>query len=143
MDNQAELEKIEKEISRILRDDNFTLVHIQLTGYSSPEARYSTNARLSEERTKALRNYLVEKFNLPSDIIHTSYIPEDWDRLREMVEKSNLENKKEILAIIDSSDNEDAKETRLRAMPATWNILIRDYFPLLRRVDYQILYKKE
>ncbi|MCD7932020.1 MAG: hypothetical protein LUH15_12060 [Tannerellaceae bacterium] len=143
MDNKAELEKIEKEIRRIIGDKNFTLVSIQLTGYASPEARYATNARLSEGRTKALKEYLVEKYKLDPAIIRISHIPEDWIRLRELVEKSNLADKAKILTIIDSGDSEDTKEQKLRALPATWNTLLKEYFPQLRRVDYQILYKQE
>ncbi|MCD8178890.1 MAG: hypothetical protein LUE98_16380 [Tannerellaceae bacterium] len=143
MENKAELEKIEKEIRRIIGDKNFTLVSIQLTGYASPEARYATNARLSEGQTKALKEYLVEKYKLDPAIIRISHIPEDWVRLREFVEKSNLADKTKILTIIDSGDSEDTKEQKLCNMPATWNILLKEYFPQLRRVDYQILYKQE
>ncbi|MCD7937057.1 MAG: hypothetical protein LUG98_09385, partial [Tannerellaceae bacterium] len=143
MDNKTELEKIEKEIIRIIRDKNFTLISIHLTGYASPEARYTTNARLSEGRTKALKAYLAEKYEIDPAIIRISHIPEDWDRLRELVQNSALADKTKILTIINSGDSEDTKEQKLRNMPATWNTLLKEYFPQLRRVDYQILYKQE
>ncbi|MCD7936109.1 MAG: DUF3868 domain-containing protein [Tannerellaceae bacterium] len=142
MDNTHELEKIEKEIRRILHNPDYTLISIQLTGYASPEARYSTNKRLSESRTQTLKEYLAEKYNLAPEIIRTSSVPEDWKRLRQLIQNSQLTDKNKILTIIDSGEPEDTKEKQLRAMPAAWNTLLKDYFPQLRRVDYQILYKK-
>lgn len=65
MNNMAELEKIEKDIRKILQDESLTLECIHLTGYASPEARYITNARLSEGRTHSLKTYLQNKYNLP------------------------------------------------------------------------------
>jgi len=59
------------------------------------------------------------------------------------VEESSLNNKNAILAIIRSNDSPDAKEKQLRATPATWNTLVKEYFPLLRRVDYQIEYTQK
>ncbi|MCD7976881.1 MAG: hypothetical protein LUG51_06885 [Tannerellaceae bacterium] len=47
------------------------------------------------------------------------------------------------MAIIRSNDSPDAKEKQLRATPATWNTLVKEYFPLLRRVDYQIEYTQK
>ncbi|MCD7962381.1 MAG: OmpA family protein [Rikenellaceae bacterium] len=140
MNNKIELEKIEKEISRLIRDQNVSLVSIQLTGYASTEASLTLNNHLSEGRTKTVKNYLVEKYNLNPAMIRISHIPEDWDRLRDLVQSSTLADKTKILNIIDSGVSEDTKEQKLRAMPDTWNTLLKEFFPQLRRVDFQILY---
>ncbi len=135
------MEKIEKDLRQILEDQNYSLVGILLTGYASPEGALATNERLSEARTKALKNYISEKYAIEPERIGISHVPEDWGKLRTLVEKSQLVQKSEILSIINSGEPQDSKEKQLRTLQPAWSLLISDFFPLLRRVDYQLLYK--
>ncbi|MCC8186761.1 MAG: DUF3868 domain-containing protein [Bacteroides sp.] len=141
-DNRAELEKIENDIREILTDHTYTLIGIYLTGYASPEGRYAFNEYLSQARTQALKDHIVRKYGISAEEIRVTSIAEDWTRLREMIVESDLADKTQIIHIIDSSDTPDAREKRLQALGATWRILLNDYFPPLRRVDYQLLYQK-
>ncbi|MCD7976882.1 MAG: DUF3868 domain-containing protein [Tannerellaceae bacterium] len=65
MDNINELKKIGEELRKIDREKDATLIRIQLTGYASPEGPFSLNDKLSHERTKRLKDYLVEWHGLP------------------------------------------------------------------------------
>ncbi len=125
MNNQSELNKIEKDLKELLDHPDHSLLGIQLTGYASPDGRFATNARLSEERTRALKAYISKNHGIDAGLIRTSHVPEDWERFRELVENSNLTNKQQLLAIIDSGESPETKESRLRAMPATWNLLLK------------------
>lgn len=49
-------------------------------------------------------------------MIVTEYEPEDWKGLRQYVEKSNLVHRSEILGMIDSSLDPDAKEAKLNGL---------------------------
>ncbi|MCD8164880.1 MAG: DUF3868 domain-containing protein [Bacteroides sp.] len=128
MNNQGELKKIEKDLRQILGDKNYSLVGILLTGYASPEGSLATNERLSEARTKALKNYISEKYAIEPERIGISHVPEDWGKLRTLVEKSQLVQKSEILSIIHSGEPQDSKEKQLRTLQPAWNMLISDFF---------------
>ncbi|MCD8079590.1 MAG: DUF3868 domain-containing protein [Bacteroides sp.] len=141
-DNRVELAKIENDIREILTDHTYTLIGIYLTGYASPEGRYEFNEGLSQARTQALKDHIVKKYGISPDEIWVTSVAEDWTRLREMIVESDLADKPQIIDIIDSSGTPDAKEKRLQALGTTWRTLLNDYFPNLRRVDYQLLYQK-
>ncbi|MCD8079999.1 MAG: DUF3868 domain-containing protein [Bacteroides sp.] len=142
MNNRSELEKIEKDIREIIVENNYTLVGIYLTGYSSPEGRYGFNESLSEARTQALKEHIVKKYGISPDKIWVNSTAEDWNHLRELITKSDLSDKSKIIAIIDAAETPDVKEKRLRALGNTWRTLLKYYFPNLRRVDYRLLYQK-
>lgn len=57
-----------------------------------------------------------------------------------MIEESHLPDRDQILSIIDSRDNYDRKEMRLRETQS-YDRLLSDYYPVLRRVDYRIEYR--
>lgn len=69
--------------------------------------------------------------------------PEDWVGFKEKVEADpNVPNRSEVLAIIDSSDDPDRKEAKLRALGggAAFRYVLKDIFPSLRRSEYKIDY---
>jgi len=142
MDNKSELGKIEQDIQAILIERSYTLVSIHLTGYASPEGRYGFNEYLSEMRTQALKEHIVKKYGISPEKIWVNSVAEDWTRLRELIAQSDLPDKSQVLTIIDSSEAPDVKEKRLKALKGTWRILLGDYFPQLRRVDYKLIYQK-
>ena len=71
----------------------------------------------------------------------TDYEPEDWAGLRSYVERSNLTHRAEILALIDSSLEPDAKEAKIkRSYPDEYDFLLKNCYPALRHTDYRITY---
>ncbi|MCD8261724.1 MAG: DUF3868 domain-containing protein [Bacteroides sp.] len=136
MNNRSELEKIEKDLRQILENKNHTLAGILLTGYASPEGPIAINERLSEARTKALKAYISERYGITPEQIGISHVVEDWNKLRVLVEKSDLAVRGKILSILDSGESEETQEQRLRALQPAWSMLMNDFFPRLRRVDY-------
>ena len=74
-------------------------------------------------------------------MIVTEYEPEDWKGLRQYVEKSNLVHRSEILGMIDSRLDPDAKEAKIkRTYPEEYRFLLQNCYPALRHTDYRIDY---
>ena len=93
------------------------IVGISLHGYASPEGSYANNTRLAEGRAEALKKYVMNEYGLSAEIFNVASTPEDWEGLRAYVEKSDVADKDEILAIIDADiENLDTKEYRMRAV---------------------------
>lgn len=140
-DNRRELDKITATVDSVQSDKDITVTSLAIKGYASPEGPYAGNARLAAGRTEALKEYVSELYHFGTGFIRTSSEPEDWEGLRRYVEKSALEHKREILAIIDSEEEPDRKERRIKsAYPADYRILSRDCYPALRHSDYRIEY---
>lgn len=141
-DNAAELDKMAALLNKILKDSLLTTDKIVITGVCSPDGPYAYNRDLARNRARAVKNYLVTRLGVSPDLIHTDYIPEDWEGLRELVEQSDLPDKEEVLAIIDGTLSPEAKEAALKRMPQYPRIKSQ-MLPLLRRVQYEIYYTEK
>ncbi|MCD7916054.1 MAG: tetratricopeptide repeat protein [Tannerellaceae bacterium] len=138
--NRRELDNIEKTIEKTSQDRNLEILGVTIAGYASPERSYQLNERLSWERSQALKSYLQRNSSLSSRLFDVIPGGEDWQTLRELVEESDLPDRSQILSIIDSRDNYDRKEMRLRET-GSYDRLLSDFYLALRRVDYRIEYR--
>ena len=139
--NPTELAKIHASIDTVRNDPDVQVTAFDLKGYASPEGTYALNTRLAKGRTKALQRYVASRYSLPDTLFHLDYEPENWEGLREYVQQSGLQDQDEILALIDSSEEPDAKEARLRREhPQSYAQLLRECYPGLRRTHYVIHY---
>lgn len=141
--NPAELAKIRETIERVKNDRDLTIKQITIHGYASPEGNYALNKRLAAGRTQALKEYVRGLYHFEEKLIAVNSTPEDWEGLQHRVTDSDLENKHELLAIInDSTKAPDRREQLLRNLGdgSTYRFMLREWFPALRHSDYTIHY---
>lgn len=139
--NAVELGKIQSTIDSVRNDKDVTITSVWLKGYASPESPYSHNEKLAIGRTAALKGYIQQLYKFGEGIVSTDYEAEDWAGLRRYVERSNLDHRTEILTLIDSDLEPDAKENRIkRAYPTEYRFLLQNCYPALRHTDYRIAY---
>lgn len=140
--NRVELAKILATLDTLKGDGDIEIRKVAIKGFASPESPYENNARLAKGRTDALKHYVSELYQFPSDFIQTSYEPENWEGLREYVASSAITNRQAILEIIDMTDRDpDTKEWILKSRyPAEYKFLLANCYPGLRRSDYTIDY---
>lgn len=73
--------------------------------------------------------------------ILTDFEPEDWEGLREAVDRSNLDHRDAILELIDADIEPDAKEARIkREYPADYKFMLQNFYPPLRHTNYKVSY---
>lgn len=140
--NAEELDKVSKFIENLIYDKYISISKISIEGLASIEGTYSINMYLSEKRAKAFEAYIQNKYQLPPSLFETSWIGEDWDGLRLLVENGNMPQKERILEIINSTDIFDGREKQLMLLDGgdPYRFMFSDYFPLLRKVNYTIEY---
>lgn len=139
--NTAELGKIRATIDSVRSDRDVTITQVWLKGYASPESPYAHNKELAIGRTEALKKYIRQLYKFEDDVISTDHEPEDWAGLRRYVEQTDLDYRTEILALIDSDLDPDAKEAKIkRTYPEEYRFLLQNCYPALRHTDYRIAY---
>lgn len=141
--NASELDKINSTIRSVTSDKNITPKGIMLKGYASPEGSYASNDRLSENRVKALREYIRTKNDFSQSFFTLENEPEDWDGFRaKVMEDADVPARDEVLAIIDSDLQPDQKEAKLRSLKGgtAFSYVLKNIFPSLRRSEYRIDY---
>lgn len=143
--NPTELKRIREMIESVRDDKGVTIRGLDITGYASPEGSLALNQRLSEGRAKALQNYLQTRYTaIPKSQYAIHFGGEDWEGLIKAVKSSGMEGKQDVLDIIESTGIEDGREKQLMALDGgkTYNYMLKDLFPSLRRVivkvDYQV-----
>ena len=142
--NSVELKKIQQTVEAVKNDPYATITSLSIKGYASPEGTYKGNAYLAENRAKALLNYVKDRYDLSGVELSVDFEPEDWEGLEAAVEKGNLPDKEELLAIIraDEPADWDAREWKLKALNGgtSYKVLLRDVYPSLRHSDYRVDY---
>lgn len=139
--NTVELGKIQATIDSVRGDRDVTITQVWLKGYASPESPYAHNKELAIGRTEALKKYIRQLYAFEEGIIATDHEPEDWAGLRRYVEQSNIDRKEEILALLDSDFEPDAKEWKIKSTyPEQYRFLLQNCYPALRHTDYRIAY---
>lgn len=145
MNNAEVLSEIDQKMNEIMQDKYCTINQIRIVGYTSPEGSVSYNKRLANRRSEAVANYLMDKFDIPRSQIEVSGYGEDWERVRDEVEQADMADLDEILDIIDTTPNHDARDIKLKRLSggSTYAALIRDIYPRIRRTECEIFYDVE
>lgn len=140
--NPQELKKILATIDAVKEDADTRILTIRIKGYASPEGSYTNNIRLAKGRTATLKEYVRNQYHFPDSLFITDYEPEDWEGLRRFVKGSHLTYRDEILRLIDSDMDPDAKDTKIKVTYRDdYAYLLREVYPGLRHSDYMVRYE--
>ncbi|MCH5214448.1 MAG: DUF3868 domain-containing protein [Muribaculaceae bacterium] len=144
MINRQEIQKILNSIDIVKQDTDAIITNVHIKGFASPEGPYDNNVRLAKGRTETLANYVNNLYKFQKGIMTTSYDPEDWAGLRNYITDSmnfNINNRQEILTVIDGPLGFDAKDLALKTrFPQDYQVILKQIYPWLRHSDYTVKY---
>lgn len=108
------------------RDDHIGMAQRLRIARKSVDAQPHAGHRPYRSAEKHIR----QLYRFDEGVIETDYEPEDWAGLRSYVERSNLTHRAEILALIDSSLEPDAKEAKIkRSYSEEYDFLLKTAIP--------------
>ena len=140
--NTVELDNMYKFTDRLVKDKNIKITGVTMTGYASPEGRYSYNADLAQRRVNTIKELIQQKYpSIDRSVYSVKSVPEDWDSVRNWVAASDIRFRNQVLDIIATAEP-DARDAKIRALDngATYNMLLHDIYPGLRRTVYTVDY---
>lgn len=130
------------ELSQVLRDPSVQVLQVWVCGTTSPDGLWADNVALCERRTNAAVNYVKSVMGYSNIPVHAENLYEDWDRLYELVQKSNIPYREEVLYIIKTKTWGERKAALQQlAGGRVWRLLMDDFFPQLRGVRFAIFCK--
>ena len=143
--NEVTFGKILSAIDKIFANPKYKVDKIEIAGYASPEGRRSFNNWLAENRAKALINYIIEhrpQYNLSEDSFRVRNGEENWPGLRRLVLASNIEEKEQVVEIIDMDLSDEDKKLKIKALDKgrVWNKMLKEVYPHLRCARYLAVY---
>lgn len=119
--------------------------NIDIISYASPEGEMERNSNLAIDRGITAEKYLMsanKKLNLNLDPALISKTPkgEDWDGLKDLISKSNHEDKNIIVAVAEMENDPAKREQEIKALSTTYKFLEKEIFPELRRSQMVLSY---
>ena len=154
--NQANLRASElntvsiKDLGRILREINDNeetraLQNIEVSAYASPDGKFAINEKLAQQRQDVSAEYLkgeLKKIEMKADV-DTKFTAEDWEGFRELISKSNLQDRDVILRVLSMYQDPEEREQQIRNMSEVFTDIKESILPELRRarliVNYEII----
>lgn len=142
--NAAELQKVDNVLHPLSsRGDVYRIKSASIKGYTSPEAPYEYNMRLSKDRAEGFKQYLKSRYGLHAFTgFSVSGMGEDWDGLRCKVEESDMPYRGEVLAIIDNVGIFNGREKVLMDLASgdPYRYMFKTFYPSLRRIEMEVTY---
>ncbi|MDD2246238.1 MAG: DUF3868 domain-containing protein [Proteiniphilum sp.] len=141
--NAAEFNKVDKVIKEIQGNTDLTITDFVIEGYASPEGGFDYNRTLSGKRANSFAEYLESSHNIKrNQMKKIEGLGEDWAGLRKAVEASSLNDKSNIIRVINDVFPPDARDAVLMKLSGgnTYRMLLDQYYPSLRRTDYTIAF---
>lgn len=139
--NADELAGLGEFVGRLDRDTLLRVKSVRIVGYSSPDGPLKLNQTLAQNRARDFRSYVDRKYDFSKKYaVTTDWVAEDWEMCRALVAGSSIPDRQTVLKVIDGPDSSEAKEAKLKAMPAVWEYMKRSILPPLRRVELSIVY---
>ena len=141
--NASELRKLDEFIRQIYRDSLIFVNSVRLCGYCSIEGSYAINERLARSRAEGFRDYLNDKYALSSHFpVEVKWVAEDWAKLRELVESSQMAHREDVLFLIDHVGVFEGREKKLMDLRGgePYKYMLKTLFPASRRVEITVQY---
>lgn len=144
--NEVTFGKILEAVDKIHQNPHFKVTKLHVAGYASPEGSPSFNSFLGINRAKALVNYIIEhrpEYGLTEENFEIHNGEENWSELRRVLSESNMQDKDEVIRIIDNADlSGEAKKRAIKSMKGgeVWNEMLTSIYPHLRSARYLAVY---
>ncbi len=135
--NRETLNKIKEAIELLRANPRTQISGITISGYASPEGELDFNMQLSGDRANALKQYISEQYNISADSIEIVAGGIDWQGLEDLVAKSDMNYKEEVLRIMhEVPENQRNSHLMSIANGRTYIGMLEQLYPQLRDACY-------
>jgi hypothetical protein len=110
-------------------------VNIEISSYASPDGGYELNEKLAGKREANTEQYLskeLKKAKIETPI-NARYTAQDWEGFKELLEKSNIQDKELILRVLSMYSDSEQREREIKNISAVYSTLADEILPQLRR----------
>ena len=143
--NEVTFGKILDAVDRIFSEPHMKLDMIEVAGYASPEGSRRFNRWLGENRAKALVDYILTnrpQYGLTESNFFIRNGEENWEGLRRHLLQSTVEERDQVVAIIDSNLSDEKKKAAIKSLDGgkVWKKMLDRIYPHLRCARYKAIY---
>jgi len=117
------------------KDDRKEIKKVEVSAYASPDGSLDLNTDLASKREKVSTAFVedaMKKAKVEANL-RTKYTPEDWEGFREMLEKSNIQDKDLILRVLSMYTDPEVREREIKNLSSAFTHVADEILPKLRR----------
>ena len=134
--DQASYIDLNRQLIEANKDPKKEIAGISISSYASPEGTLAFNTQLAEKReqntTSLVESQLKKDKITEFGELTSSFTPEDWEGFQELVEKSNIQDKDLILAVLSMYKDPEEREREIRNLSSVFDELADQILPQLR-----------
>jgi tetratricopeptide (TPR) repeat protein len=143
-------------IMKSIKNENFMLKGIDVTGNASPDGALDLNTKLADARSKSASKYVEASMKKgkgkgkdknmteePAPAVNLSTNSEDWPGFQKLMQESDMEQRDMILRIVSSNADTDAREMEIKKMGKAYTEIADEILPKLRKSDIVYNAQKE
>ncbi len=143
--NRSNIRNEEKDASDVAAFEDYTkkaneeeridLKDVEVSAYASPDGEIDFNTDLAAKRKETSSEFLAKKLKAAGVAVElkTKYTPEDWDGFKELMEKSNIQDKELILRVLSMYNDPEVREREIKNLSAAFTDVADEILPQLRR----------
>jgi tetratricopeptide (TPR) repeat protein len=132
---KSEVVALEDYTKKANSDERIDLKEVEVSAYASPDGEIDFNTDLAAKRKETSSQFLAKKLKEAGVNVElkTKYTPEDWDGFKELMEKSNIQDKELILRVLSMYNDPEVREREIRNLSVTFTDVAEEILPQLRR----------
>ena len=110
-------------------------VSVEISAYASPDGGLKLNDALAERRESNTATYLNRELRRRNiDVpVDARYTAQDWEGFRDLVSKSNLQDKELVLRVLSMYTDPEEREREIKNISTVFKSLADEILPQLRR----------
>ena len=141
--NHAELEKLNSQLDSLSSGRGTILQRFDITGTASPDGPYHVNQKLADRRMQSALNYIVSRLSASTrenlEVGSKAQVA-SWNDVAALLRADSLTDKAETVESITRRYQTIDAQGRELKRSGFYNLLLENYCPRLRRVEYQLQY---
>ncbi len=132
---KEDIEKLKEYAKDAFDADRKELKSVEVSAYASPDGELDYNTKLSEKREGTSTNYMekqLKKQKIEAEL-KSKFTPEDWDGFKELMEKSDIQDKELILRVLSMYSDPEVREREIKNLSSAFTAVADEILPQLRR----------
>ncbi len=135
---KSEITKLNEYNKAIAKDPKKKLKSMEISSYASPDGALDLNTQLAKSRQDVSSKFLTKELK-KSEVeatFKTKFTPEDWDGFKELMGKSNIQDKELILRVLAMYTDPEVREREIKNLSSAFTDVAAEILPQLRRSKF-------
>ncbi len=135
---KGDIAKLKEYNKAIAKDPKKRLKSMEISSYASPDGALDLNTKLAQQRQDASSKFLTKELK-KADVeaeFKTKFTPEDWDGFKDLMGKSNIQDKELILRVLSMYTDPEVREREIKNLSGAFVDVASEILPQLRRSKF-------